>query len=254
MQFKKILKDEKMDTNKSTNPFVFAFILTLVVSMLLSLTATLLDDKIEENIEVDKKKNIIKVIGLYKQDMLPEDIVNTYKKSIIEVVIDSVGNERNDVELEKLIIEEDKSEGSFIYTYNNESYNFTYYYLNNIPEIEITSTTIASGKTTNDNSIDLILKEKNGLSLYDFDVTDITTEPNNNNYTITDFSGNGSSYTCTLNAAQDASIYFILNPGKYKNISNQFNTATSEFVWIRNTQPVTIEIYSNSINNNDSFF
>ncbi|MBI68506.1 MAG: hypothetical protein CMJ38_00485 [Phycisphaerae bacterium] len=137
-------------------------------------------------------------------------------------------------------------------TYNNESYNFTYYYLNNIPEIEITSTTIASGKTTNDNSIDLILKEKNGLTLYDFDVTDITTEPNNNNYTITDFSGNGSSYTCTLNAAQDASIYFILNPGKYKNISNQFNTATNEFVWIRNTQPVTIEIYSNSINNNSS--
>ena len=99
-----------MDTNKSTNPFIFAFILTLLVSMLLSLTATLLNDKIEENIEVDKKKNIIKVIGLYKQDMLPEDIVNTYKKSIIEVVIDSVGNERNDVKLEKLIIEEDKSE------------------------------------------------------------------------------------------------------------------------------------------------
>ena len=122
MQFKKILKDEKMDTDKSTNPFIFAFILTLLVSMLLSLTATLLNDKIEENIEVDKKKNIIKVIGLYKQDMLPEDIVNTYKKSIIEVVIDSVGNERSDVKLEKLIIEEDKSEGSFIYTYNNESF------------------------------------------------------------------------------------------------------------------------------------
>ena len=101
MQFKKILKDGKMDTDKSTNPFIFAFILTLLVSMLLSLTATLLNDKIEENIEVDKKKNIIKVIGLYKQDMLPEDIVNTYKKSIIEVVIDSVGNERGDVKLEK---------------------------------------------------------------------------------------------------------------------------------------------------------
>ena len=70
-----------MDTDKSTNPFIFAFILTLLVSMLLSLTATLLNDKIEENIEVDKKKNIIKVIGLYKQDMLPEDIVNTYKNA-----------------------------------------------------------------------------------------------------------------------------------------------------------------------------
>ena len=109
-----------MDTNKSTNPFVFAFILTLVVSMLLSLTATLLDDKIEENIEVDKKKNIIKVIGLYNEGMLSEEIVNSYKKSISEVIIDSDGNERNDIKLENLIILEDKSKGSFIYTYNNE--------------------------------------------------------------------------------------------------------------------------------------
>ena len=109
-----------MDTDKSTNPFIFAFILTLLVSMLLSLTATLLNDKIEENIEVDKKKNIIKVIGLYNEGMLSEEIVNSYKKSISEVIIDSDGNERNDIKLENLIAIEDKSKGSFVYSYNNE--------------------------------------------------------------------------------------------------------------------------------------
>ena len=83
-----------MDTNKAANPFIFAFILTLVVSLFLSLTATLLEDQIEENIEVDKKKNLIKMIGADILNMSSEDIVNTYKTSIKEFIIDSEGQER----------------------------------------------------------------------------------------------------------------------------------------------------------------
>jgi len=120
MLFKKILKDEKVDTNKPANPFVFAFTLTLIVSVLLSLAATLLNDKIKENIEVDKKKNIIKVIGLYKEGMLSEEIVNMYEASIDEIIIDSNGNERDGIKFQDLLIEEDKTIGSFIYTYNDE--------------------------------------------------------------------------------------------------------------------------------------
>jgi len=120
MQFKKILKEEKMDTNKPSNPFIFAFILTLIVSVLLSLTSELLGDKIEKNIDVDKKKNIIKVINLYKKGMSSDEIMEIYQSSINEVIIDSNGNEREDLSIEDLSAEEDKVIGAFTYTYNNE--------------------------------------------------------------------------------------------------------------------------------------
>ena len=109
-----------MDTNKPTNPFIIAFILTLIVSVLLSLTSELLGDKIEKNIDVDKKKNIIKVINLYKKGMSSDEIMEIYQSSINEVIIDSNGNEREDLSIEDLSAEEDKAIGAFTYIYNNE--------------------------------------------------------------------------------------------------------------------------------------
>jgi len=115
-----------MDTNKSKNPFVFAFILTLTVSTLLSLTATLLKDKIENNIEVDKQKNIIKSAGFDIDDMNSEQIVDSYKSLIEEVVIDSKGEEREDLSRNDLLEIEDKAKGSVDYFYNNEPYYLVY--------------------------------------------------------------------------------------------------------------------------------
>ena len=120
MQYREILKEEKMDTNKAANPFIFAFILTLVVSLFLSLTAALLEDQIEENIEVDKKKNLIKMIGIDISNMSSEDIVNTYKISIKEFIVDSEGHERLDLSIEDLLIVEDKGLGSFAYIYDDK--------------------------------------------------------------------------------------------------------------------------------------
>ena len=45
---------------------------------MLSLTATQLRERIEYNIEVDKKKNIIKSIGIDVSEMTLDDIVNEY--------------------------------------------------------------------------------------------------------------------------------------------------------------------------------
>ena len=112
-----------MDINKSSNPFIFASILTVVVALLLSLTATQLREKITYNIEVDKKKNIIKSIGVNVSEMTLDDIVNEYKKIINEFVIDSKGNEVANLKIGDLYVKEDKALGSFIYTYNN---NFFY--------------------------------------------------------------------------------------------------------------------------------
>lgn len=112
-----------MDINKSSNPFIFASILTVVVALLLSLTATQLREKIAYNIEVDKKKYIIKSIGVNVSEMTQDDIVNEYKKIINEFVIDSKGNEVANLKIGDLYVKEDKALGSFIYTYNN---NFFY--------------------------------------------------------------------------------------------------------------------------------
>ena len=109
-----------MDTNKTTNPFLFASILTLVVSLLLSLTATSLRGRIAANIELDKKKNIIKIIGVDISKMTAEDIVYKYKTTIKEFIIDSKGNERLDLSISDLQVTKNKTLGSFIYSYNDE--------------------------------------------------------------------------------------------------------------------------------------
>ncbi len=126
MPYSVILKGEKMDTNKLKNPFIFAFILTLTVSMLLSLTATLLDSKIENNIEVDKQKNIIKSAGVDISNMTSEKVIETYKSLITEIIIDSNGEVRQDLTRNELTEIEDKAKGSVDYFYNEESCYLVY--------------------------------------------------------------------------------------------------------------------------------
>ena len=125
-----------MDTNKTTNPFLFAFILTLVISLLLSLTATSLRARIAANVEVDKKKNIIKIIGVDISKMTPEDIVFKYKAVIKEFIIDSEGNERLDLSISDFQVNKNKALGSFVYSYNDELF-YPLYKSNNVIIIPI---------------------------------------------------------------------------------------------------------------------
>ena len=115
-----------MDTSKLKNPFIFAFILTLTVSTLLSLTATLLRDRIESNIEVDKQKNIIKSAGFDIASMTSDQIVDSYKSLIKEVVIDSKGQEIENLSRTDLLEIEDKAKGAINYFYNDEPYYLVY--------------------------------------------------------------------------------------------------------------------------------
>ena len=54
--------------------------------------------------------------------MTPKDIIKKYEATIKEIVIDTKGNERPDILVSDLQVKENKTLGSFIYTYNGESF------------------------------------------------------------------------------------------------------------------------------------
>ena len=49
---------------KKSNPFIFIALLTISVSLILSLASTQLKTLQNTNIEVDKKRNVLKCLGL----------------------------------------------------------------------------------------------------------------------------------------------------------------------------------------------
>ncbi len=69
--------------------YKFIIILTGLAALLLSFASTSLKSRQDFNRELDTKKNILKVVNLYKDKMTQSEIVNTYKKNISSKVVKS---------------------------------------------------------------------------------------------------------------------------------------------------------------------
>ena len=78
--------------SKKPNPFLFIGILTITSSLLLSLAATQLKSYQDYNVDVDKKKNVLKCIGLDVSVLSSENIINEYNSRISEIITDKDGN------------------------------------------------------------------------------------------------------------------------------------------------------------------
>ena len=109
---------------KNTYTFVFAAVVCIVCSFTLSAVSQGLKQKKERNISLDKKKNILKAVGLedfHKGPLPGDEMLKLYKNKIEELVIDAKGNRVEGVNPEKIDIE--KTEGVYplyVYRENNK--------------------------------------------------------------------------------------------------------------------------------------
>ena len=106
-----------MGINSIKNIYVFMFLVTLVSSVILSTTYTQLIGKIDENIEVDRKKNVLKSIGVELDGLASDRIINLYSDLISEVVLDLEGN-ITEINVSDLRSIENKSTGTTTYVLN----------------------------------------------------------------------------------------------------------------------------------------
>ena len=74
--------------SKEPNMFVFATIMCLVCSILLTFAATALKERQDFNVQLDKQKNVLSAMGLYKDGV---DVVTLYKESVQDMWVNSTG-------------------------------------------------------------------------------------------------------------------------------------------------------------------
>ena len=110
------------------NIYTLSFIasMTIVVSFLLSLTYTQLKDREQINIQLDKKKNILKSIAIDVSKMNIEMVSNEYKNRIKDIVIDLQGNVMPNFSHSDLQSVENKSTGEVNYYKDNAEYLLAY--------------------------------------------------------------------------------------------------------------------------------
>jgi len=75
--------------------FRFIILISVFSALILSITATSLENKQNINIEVDRKKNVLKCVGMDVSTLKSEEIIKTYKSVIIEKVVSIKGQNVN---------------------------------------------------------------------------------------------------------------------------------------------------------------
>jgi Na+-transporting NADH:ubiquinone oxidoreductase subunit C len=108
--------------HKKTNPFIFISMLTIISSLLLSLAATQLKSYQDYNIDVDKKKNVLKSIGVDVSALEPKNILSEYNARILEIITDRDGNNVKSIKFSDLLLSENKRTGESIFTYEGNNY------------------------------------------------------------------------------------------------------------------------------------
>ena len=93
-----------------------------MVSLLLALTSTKLKNLQEFNIELDKKKNILKCIGKDLSLMNADAIFKEYKSNISNIILNSNGDIAANIASENLESVPNKSTGEVKYFLNNIEY------------------------------------------------------------------------------------------------------------------------------------
>lgn len=99
----------------------FVLTLSLTAALLLSLTATSLKEQQDYNVEVDRKKNVLKCAGVDVSTLNSADVIKTYKDVIVEKVLTETGDfveiSHNDLENS-----ENKSSGQISYNSGGKNY------------------------------------------------------------------------------------------------------------------------------------
>ena len=80
--------------HKNSYVFIFASVVTITCSILLASAASLLRDRQQENIALDKQKNILSSAGLIKsseEEVTRQEILSLYDANISSQVVDTTG-------------------------------------------------------------------------------------------------------------------------------------------------------------------
>lgn len=139
--------------------------------------------------------------------------------------------------------------------YNDATYDFSFNYMDIIPQLNMFSSSIEDGATTNSNSIELLFQEPNSTEIYNFNVNDLIVYPDNSAvYYIDNFVGSdgSSNFSATLNASQDGDIVVSLPTNSYNNKVGQSNTENKLFTWKRDSADVSLVIYSDALDSGSS--
>jgi len=101
------------------NKYVFILTITIVCSFLLSLASEGLKELKYKNIEIDKKKNILRAVGLDISQFNSHDIDNYFNKNIDTLIINTEGIINNSLSILELKEVENNQSGELKY-YNSE--------------------------------------------------------------------------------------------------------------------------------------
>lgn len=118
-----------------TNPFIFIAILTITSSLFLSLADTQLKSLQNYNIDIDKKKNVLKSIGVDVSVLSSEEILSMYNNSITEIITDFEGNRVESVDFSDLVLSENKMNGESLYSIDGNFYLPVY--ISSLPQATI---------------------------------------------------------------------------------------------------------------------
>ena len=110
--------------SSNVRTYLFMAAITLVSSLLLSYSYSALKEISENNEKFDKKRNIIKSVGMNISAMSKEEILTEYKDNINEIVLDYEYKPINNVLWEQLVGIEDKKTGVTYFINKKDKINF----------------------------------------------------------------------------------------------------------------------------------
>lgn len=98
-----------MSKNNTVYTFYFAFIVCMICGALLSFVATSLKPLQEANMKLDKQKNILKVVGMWSEEMTADDVEAIFRENIKVLYLDNQGNQVE--EQTEIVLYECRKEG-----------------------------------------------------------------------------------------------------------------------------------------------
>ena len=108
--------------HSNSHTIKFILLLTIVVSFLLSITSTQLASLQNENVEIDRKKNLLKSIGIDVSDFNSNQILSEYRTRIADVIIHLNGEVATNIKFEDLDLIENKITGGRNYFIEGKEY------------------------------------------------------------------------------------------------------------------------------------
>mgnify|MGYP003956694701 CR=1 FL=1 len=108
--------------HSNSHTIKFILLLTIVVSFLLSITSTQLASLQNKNVEIDRKKNLLKSIGIDVSDFNSDQILSEYRIRVADVVIHLNGEVAINIKIEDLDLIENKITGGLNYIMNGKEY------------------------------------------------------------------------------------------------------------------------------------